>query len=84
VPNDKWLVDESNDSYSKNKNINNEKENAEEDSYENYNDNDDSDDGDMVIAQCLLWGDEVGWWCRHSDAVIGYRPSEEKEEGSLR
>ena len=45
-------------------------------------DDDDDDSGDMMIAQCLRWGDEVGRWCRHCDAVLGYWPSDETGEGS--
>jgi len=30
---------------------------------------DDDDDGDMMRAQWLRWGGEVGWWCWHCDAV---------------
>ena len=41
----------------------------------------DDDDGDMMIAQCLQWGDEVRWWCRHCDAVLGYWSSDETGEG---
>jgi len=38
VPNDKRLIHDGNDSYSKKKNISNENDNAEEESYENYDD----------------------------------------------
>jgi len=46
-------------------------------------DDDDDDDVDMMTAQWLRWGDEVRWWCRHCDAVIGYW-SDETGEGLSR
>jgi len=45
-------------------------------------DDDDDDDCDMMTAQCLQWGDELGWSCRHCDAVLVYWTSDEMGEGS--
>lgn len=45
-------------------------------------DDDDDDEGDMMIAQCLRWEDEVGWCFRHCDAVLSYWPDETAEGSS--